>query len=204
MKQIVENKRVLGLELPTDPRWVNLAEMDLEEILTDHAYCEMKAASTCISLIQLYPHKTELVAEVAPVVTEEWGHFRQVLAEMNKRGLQLGNQRKDEYVNKLLRFIKQRKTGNFEKDLCDRLLMCALIEARSCERFRLLSEGISEVELREFYYKFMVSEAGHYKMFLQLAKLYFEESLVNKKWKEWLDFEAEMLPTLTVRGDRMH
>jgi len=196
------HKRVLGLQLPTDPRWVNMAEMDLTEILTDHAYCEQKAATSCITLIQQYPEKVEMVEELAPIVTEEWGHFRLVLAEMKKRNLILGRQRKDEYVNKLMKF--QKKDGAWEDRLIEKLLVFALIEARSCERFRLLSLHISDDELKDFYYKFMVAEAAHYKMFIKLAKKYSSEEKVNKRWKEYLDFEEAMLKTLEVRGDRMH
>ena len=202
MPQQVDYKRVLGLELPTDPRWVNMAEISLEEILTDHAFCELKAASQCISLISLYPHKKELVEQVSPVVTEEWGHFRMVVREMEKRGLNLGNQRKDIYVNELLKF--QKKGGTLDDRLLEKLMTFALIEARSCERFRLLSLHIAEDELKEFYHKFMVSEAGHYKMFLELAKLYFGEEVALKRWKEYLEFEAELMKRLEPRGDRMH
>ena len=158
---------MLGLKLPTDPRWVNLAEKSLEEILTDHAYCEQKAATSCISLIQAFPDKEDMVTELAPIVTEEWGHFRLVLQELKKRGLHLGRQRKDEYVNALLQF--ERKGGSRDERLMERLLACALIEARSCERFRLLSLHISDTALREFYHGFMVSEAGHYRLFIVLA-----------------------------------
>lgn len=193
---------MLGLKLPTDPRWVNLAEMELEEILTDHAYCEQKAATSCISLIQQYPDKPELVKEVAPVVTEEWGHFRLVLLELEKRNLRLGHQRKDEYVNALLQF--QKKGGSREQRLLDRLLTCALIEARSCERFRLLSLHINEDALKEFYHRFMISEAGHYKMFIDLAKFYFDENVVKNRWKDFLEFEAGVMRQLELRGDRMH
>lgn len=203
MNEIDEaHKRVLGLQLPTDPRWVNMAEMDLGEILTDHAYCEQKAATSCISLIQQYPEKIDMVEELAPIVTEEWGHFRLVLTEMKKRNLTLGRQRKDEYVNALRKF--QKKDGSWEDRLVEKLLVFALIEARSCERFRLLSLHISDDELKDFYYKFMVAEAAHYKMFIKLAKKYSTEEKVTKRWKEYLDFEEEMLKTLEVRGDRMH
>jgi len=192
----------LGLQLPTDPRWVNLAEMDLGEILTDHAYCEQKAATACISLIQAYPEREELVRELAPVVTEEWGHFRLVLAELDKRGLPLGRQRKDEYVNALLAF--QRKGGRPEERLLERLLTCALIEARSCERFRLLSLHIGEESLRDFYHKFMVAEAGHYKLFIRLARLYCGDEAARRRWADYLAYEATVLEKLEVRGDRMH
>lgn len=192
----------LGLQLPTDPRWVNLAEIDLGEILTDHAYCEQKAATSCISLIQAYPDRVELVEEVAPVVTEEWGHFRMVLAEMKKRGLRLGRQRKDAYVNQLLGF--QAKGVSREEALLDRLIVCAMIEARSCERFRLLSLHCSEESLRGWYHKFMVSEAGHYRMFLDLAELYFGKEKSQARWKACLAFEAGIMQGLTPRGDRMH
>ena len=133
-------KNILGLQLATDPRWVNLANHSIEDILTDHAFCEQKAATTCISLIQKYSDRTRLVAELAPIVTEEWGHFRMVLAELEKRGLKLGKQRKDEYVNHLIAF--QRKGGDFEERFLDQLLTMAMIEARSCERFKRLSEGL--------------------------------------------------------------
>ncbi|TVR81782.1 MAG: tRNA-(ms[2]io[6]A)-hydroxylase [Saprospirales bacterium] len=193
---------MLGLKLPTDPRWVDLASMSLEEILTDHAYCEQKAATSCISLIQQYPDKKELIEQVSPVVTEEWGHFRMVLKEMEDRGLQLGFQRKDEYVNRLLGF--QKKGGSREDRLIEKLLVCALIEARSCERFRLLSEELEDENLRKFYHKFMVAEAGHYKMFIELARQYGGREKVDKRWQEYLMFEAEMLKELELRGDRMH
>lgn len=192
----------LGLKLPTDPRWVNLAEIDLGEILTDHAYCEQKAATACISLIQAYPDRTELVEELAPVVTEEWGHFRMVLAELKKRDLALGRQRKDEYVNQLLGF--QRKGLSREEVLLERLLTCALIEARSCERFRLLSLHCSEEDLRGWYHKFMVAEAGHYRLFLDLAEQYFGKEKTRTRWQEYLQHEAGIMQELAPRGDRMH
>lgn len=194
--------QMLGLKLPTDPRWVNMAEMDLEEILTDHAYCEQKAATSCISIIQQYPEKTEMLHKLAPIVTEEWGHFRMVMSELSNRGLQLGKQRKDEYVNELLKF--QKKDGSREDRLLEKLLVCGLIEARSCERFRLLSINISDDKLKDFYHKFMVSEAGHYVLFLDLARHYFGEEKVNKRWQEYLDKEAEIMENLELRGDRMH
>lgn len=192
----------LGLKLPTDPRWVNLAEIDLEEILTDHAYCEQKAATACISLIQAYPDRPELVESLAPVVTEEWGHFRMVLSEMKKRDLLLGRQRKDEYVNELLKF--QQKGGGREAALLERLLTCALIEARSCERFRLLSLHCADMDLRGWYHKFMVAEAGHYRLFLDLAEAYFGKEKTRERWLEYLRYEADIMQRLPARGDRMH
>ena len=200
---MVENiKSVLGLRLPTDPRWVNLAGMSLEDILTDHAYCEQKAAASCMSLVQRYPEREALVDGLAPVVTEEWGHFRLVLAELRRRGLRLGRQRKDAYVNALLPFSRQ-GTSPGER-LLDQLLLCALIEARSCERFKRLSEGLEDPYLRKFYRQFMESEAGHYHLFLRLAELYTPSDRVGGRWKEWLTFEAEVMVGLEVRGDRMH
>ena len=198
----IDVKNILGLQLPTDPRWVNLAEMQLEEILTDHAYCEQKAATTCISLIQRYPDRTVMVEELAPIVTEEWGHFRMVLAELKKRGLQLGEQRKDVYVNKLLEF--QKKGGNAEDRFLDRLLTMALIEARSCERFKRLSEGLDDAYMRNFYRRFMESEAGHYTLFINLSELYLPKDKVRKRWKEWLEFEKEVIGNLEMRGERVH
>lgn len=193
---------MLGLKLPTDPRWVNLAEMSLQEILTDHAYCEQKAASTCISLIQSFPEREKLVEELSPIVTEEWGHFRMVLAELKKRNLKLGKQRRDKYVVQLMKL--ERKGDRIERQLMDKLLISALIEARSCERFRLLSEGLKEKELRDFYHLFMKSEAGHYRLFMDLAKEYMPAHVVNTRWKEMLEAEKEIIHSLELRGDRMH
>ena len=193
---------MLGLKLATDPRWVNLAEKSLEEILTDHAYCEQKAASSCISLIQLFPDKKEMIEALAPIVTEEWGHFRMVMEKLNELGLKLGFQRNDEYVTELLRVL--RKGGSRNDRLIDKLLICAMIEARSCERFRLLSVHLEDEKLREFYHTFMVSEAGHYRLFLDLAKRYGEEEKVISRWQELLDYESRVIAELTLRGDRMH
>ncbi|HMC86822.1 MAG TPA: tRNA-(ms[2]io[6]A)-hydroxylase [Chitinophagaceae bacterium] len=195
-------KNILGLQLPTDPRWVDLAGISLEEILTDHAYCEQKAALTCISLIQKYPDKEFLVKELAPIVTEEWGHFRLVLAELHKRNLKLGLQRKDIYVNKLLEF--QRKGGRTEERFLDQLLTMALIEARSCERFKRLSEGLNDQYMRHFYRRFMESEAGHYTLFIQLAETYAAKQKVHTRWNEWLQYETSIMHEIELRGDRIH
>lgn len=193
---------ILGLKLPTDPRWTNLAAISLEEVLTDHAFCEQKAATQGISIIQRYAHYPGLVAALAPIVTEEWGHFRMVYAELQKRGYTLGRQRKDEYVNALLTHVP--KDINPDQKLMHQLLVCALIEARSCERFRLLSEGLEDEGLRKFYYKFMVSEAGHYRLFLDLSERYFGEDVTRAAWQSWLRIEADILKGLVPRGDRMH
>ncbi len=195
-------RNILGLQLPTDPRWVNLAEMLLEEILTDHAYCEQKAALTCISLIQKNSDKELMVEELSPIVTEEWGHFRMVLAELKKRQLKLGRQRKDVYVNKLIQF--QKKDGSPDERFLDQMLIMALIEARSCERFKRLSEGMEDEYMRNFYRKFMESEAGHYTLFITLAEHYVEKSIVRKRWAKWLAYERELMNSQEVRGDRIH
>lgn len=196
------HKQVLGLKLPTDPRWVNLAEMDLAEILSDHAYCEQKAASSFITLIQAYPELDLLVRELAPVVTEEWGHFRMVLAEIDKRQLKLLPQRRDDYVNALIDF--QKKGGSKTDRLLEKLVTFALVEARSCERFRLLSLYVNDEGLKRFYRNFMEAEALHYKLFLNLSKHYLGEEKTMKRWDEYLLFEENLLKNLEVRGDRMH
>jgi tRNA-(ms[2]io[6]A)-hydroxylase len=202
-EQLSEDTRnILGLQLPTDPRWVDLAGKSMEEILTDHAYCEQKAAISCISLIQRYSEREKLVKELSPIVTEEWGHFRLVLQELEKRNLKLGKQRKDEYVNKLIEFQKQ--GGSVEGRMLDQLLTMALIEARSCERFKRLSEGLNDEYLRNFYRRFMESEAGHYTLFIELAETYIDKEKVRKRWTEWLRYEADVIKKLEVRGDRIH
>lgn len=197
-----KDKFTLGLELPSDPRWVDIALHNIRDILVDHAYCEQKAASSCISLIVQYPEREKLVEILAPVVAEEWGHFERVLAELRKRGFTLGPQRKDEYIEALGKVI--RRGGSRDQSLVEKLLMNAMVEARSCERFRLLWKNIPDKELSEFYHELMISEAGHYKNFLQLAKEYRDEQSVMIRWREWLAAEAEIVSKLTIRGDRMH
>ena len=195
-------RNILGLQLPTDPRWVNLAGISLQEILTDHAYCEQKAAISCIALIQRYSDKEKLVTGLSPIVTEEWGHFRLVLAELQKRKLSLGRQRKDAYVNALIAF--QQKGGSVEGRFLDQLLTMALIEARSCERFKRLSEGLNDAYMRHFYRRFMESEAGHYTLFIELAETYVDKEKVRSRWREWLNYEAGIIKNLEIRGDRIH
>ena len=195
-------KHVLGLELPTDPRWVNIAEKNIQDILIDHAYCEQKAASSCISLIIQYPEMEKMVETLVPIVAEEWGHFERVMEELKKRNMTFGMPRKDEYVEQLAKII--RKGGSRTDQLVERLLMNALIEARSCERFRLLSKEIKDKALSKFYYELMVSEAGHYKTFLSLVKVYKAEEIVEKRWRELLAEESRIMKKLEVRGDRMH
>lgn len=202
-KELSEDTRnILGLQLPTDPRWVDLAGKSMQDILSDHAYCEQKAATSCISLIQRYSEREKLVKALSPIVTEEWGHFRLVLGELEKRKLKLGKQRKDDYVNKLIDY--QKKGGSVEDRLLDQLLTMALIEARSCERFKRLSEGLNDEYLRNFYRRFMESEAGHYTLFIELAETYIDKEKVRKRWAEWLVYEAGVINHLEVRGDRIH
>jgi len=197
-----KEKFTLGLELPSDPRWVNIAQKNIRDILVDHAYCEQKAASSCISLIVLHSDREKLVETLTPIVAEEWSHFERVLAELKKRGYSLGPKRKDEYIEALSRVVK--KGGSREQQLVENLLMNALIEARSCERFKVLWKNIADKDLSKFYYELMVSEAGHYKTFLQLAKEYMDEEVVMRRWREWLAQEAEIVSKLEVRGDRIH
>ena len=198
----LEAVKMLGLKLPTDPRWVNVAEKTIEEILTDHAFCEQKAATMGVTLIVKFSDHERLVDEVTPLVAEEWGHFRKVLKELKKRGLHLGRQRKDEYVGALHQ--QMRKGGSREQTMMEYLLVSAMVEARSCERFRLLSLYCSDEYLRKFYYEFMVSEAGHYRMFIDLAKHYLPVEQVKLRWEEMLITEAEIMGKLELRGDRVH
>ncbi len=197
-----KDKFTLGLELPSDPRWVDIARHNIKDILVDHAYCEQKAASSCISLIILHPDREKLVDVLTPIVAEEWNHFERVLFELKKRGYSLGPSRKDEYIEALTKLVK--KGGSREQQLVEKLLLNALIEARSCERFKLLWKNIQDKELSEFYHELMISEAGHYKTFLQLAREYMQEDLVMERWREWLEQEAIIMGNLQSRGDRLH
>ena len=194
--------KMLHLKLPTDPRWVGIAEMQIADILVDHAYCEQKAASSCISLILRFVDLDELVDTLTPIVAEEWGHFERVLEQLRKRGLKFGFPRKDDYVIKLQDFVK--KGGSRMQQLTEQLLLNALIEARSCERFKLLSKHIKDEELKKFYYELMISEAGHFVTFIELARKYQDVEKVNYRWQEWLDYEAKVLLELEIRGDRIH
>jgi tRNA-(ms[2]io[6]A)-hydroxylase len=193
---------MLGLRLPTDPRWVNIAKKNVEDILVDHAYCEQKAASSCISLIVQYPQYQKLVEVLTPVVSEEWNHFERVLEHLTKRGYSLGLPRKDEYVAALHKNIP--KGCSKDEQLVERLLVNALIEARSCERFKLLWQQIEDPDLKNFYHELMISEAGHYKNFIKLAKEYQDPLKVQQRWEKWLEVEANIIADLEVRHDRMH
>lgn len=192
---------MLGLKLPTDPRWVNIVEKNIEEILTDHAYCEQKAASTAISLIVGFPEYTDLVKEMIALVKEEMSHFKMVHDRIIAHGWTLGRDRKDDYVLQLLKFFP--KGGSRTTQMVHRLLYAALIEARSCERFRLLSEELKDKELAEFYKKLMVSEANHYTMFLGFARQYGDRKEVDTKWQELLDYEAEIMKNLS-KSETVH
>ena len=185
---------MLGLKLPTDPRWVNIVEKNIEEILIDHAYCEQKAASTAISFIVTYPEYSELVTAMTALAREEMGHFKMVHDRILEKGLTLGRDRKDIYVLELMKFFP--KGGSRLDNLIHRLLYAALIEARSCERFRLLSEKLQDEELATFYRNLMVSEANHYTMLLNFARQYGNRETVDKKWQELLDYEAEIMKGL--------
>lgn len=192
---------MLGLKLPTDPRWINIAEKNIEDILIDHAYCEQKAASTAISLIVSFPEYEELVTKMTELAQEEMSHFKMVHDLIKSRGIEMGRNRKDLYVIKLLRFFP--KGGSRIDQMVHRLLYAALIEARSCERFRLLSENLQDASLRKFYRKLMISEANHYTMFLKLARQYGIETEVNEKWSRLLEFEAEIMKNLN-RHESIH
>ncbi|MGZ3904569.1 MAG: tRNA isopentenyl-2-thiomethyl-A-37 hydroxylase MiaE [Bacteroidia bacterium] len=182
---------MLGLKLPTDPRWVNIVEQNIEEILTDHAWCEQKAVSNSMSLVISYPEYTELVNEMLSIAKEELLHFEMVHNKIKERGWVLGKERRDEYVNDLYSFM--RKGYKREIALIDRLLFSALIEARSCERFKILSEQIKDEDLKAFYRELMISEATHYTIFLGFARKYAGKEDVEKRWQEWLSYEAEVI-----------
>lgn len=194
---------MLGLRLPTDPRWADIASKNISEILTDHAYCEQKAASSAISFIIHHPEKDDLVEAMTDLCREEMGHFAMVHEQIRKRGLTLGRQRKDEYVEQLMAFFRGRDGGSREQRLIHDLLIAALIEARSCERFRVLSENIADAELAAFYRDLMVSEANHYTMFLGFARKYGDRAEVDALWHRLLEFEAGVMADLGTR-ERIH
>ena len=182
---------MLGLRLPTDPRWVELVESNISEILTDHAWCEQKAASNAISTIVRFPEHLDLVAELTRIAQEEIEHFGMVVDRIKERGFELGPERKDDYVGELLQFIKRKCSR--EEQLVDRLLFAAMIEARSCERFRMLSERVKVKPLAEFYRELMISEAGHYTTFIGFARKYGGNVDVEARWQAFLDYEAEVI-----------
>ena len=195
-------KTILKLNLPTDPAWVtNVVQGNIEEILTDHAFCEQKAASNAITLIVQNPDRSELVSAMAELVREEMDHFRRVHDIIVRRGYVLGKERKDNYVNELSKFVM--KGGIRVQQLTDRLLFAAMIEARSCERFKVLSEHIADEELSAFYHELMVSEATHYTLFLGFARKYAEDIDVEKRWQEFLDYEGRVIANYG-KGETIH
>lgn len=198
----MSEKTILKLQLPTDPLWVkNVVESNIEELLTDHAYCEQKAATNAITLIIQNPNLSDLVQEMVALAQEELDHFKRVHEIILERGLTLGKERRDSYVNELRKFIIV--GGGREAQLIDRLLLSAMIEARSCERFKVLSENINDTALSEFYYELMVSEATHYAMFIRLAKKYAVEVDVDKRWNDFLAFEATVIQNYG-KGETIH
>ncbi|WHF50818.1 tRNA-(ms[2]io[6]A)-hydroxylase [Chryseobacterium gotjawalense] len=178
------------LRLLTDPRWANIAEGNLEEILTDHAWCEQKATTNAITIITMCPEYPEIVTELLKIAQEELEHFQQVHEIIKKRGYTFGRERKDDYVGQLFKFIVQ---GTRKEYIIDRMLFAAMIEARSCERFRVLTENIKDEELKAFYKELMISEAGHYTTFIGFARQLGDVEKVNQRWEEWLDYEAEII-----------
>lgn len=196
------DKTTLGLHLPTDPRWADLAQYSIADILIDHAWCEQKAASAGISLIVQYGEREKLVEVLTPIVAEEWAHFRMVLKEMEKRGVKLAQTRGDAYVIALSKL--ERKGDKKERQLMEKLLINALIEARSAEKFKILSKNISDESLKDFYYELMISEAGHYRTFVDLAKEYMPENVVMTRWNELLEAEAKIIEQLGVREGAFH
>jgi tRNA-(ms[2]io[6]A)-hydroxylase len=193
---------MLGLKMETDPRWVNIVEQNLAEILTDHAYCEQKAASNAISMIVKYDENEDLIKELTNICIEEMLHFKQVLEKIKERGLKMSHKRKDPYVNDLMSFIQ--RDGDAKAVLVDRLLFSAMIEARSCERFRILSKELSDEDLRKFYHELMVSEANHYTTFLGWARKLGGKIDVDKRWNDFLEFEGNLMKkygkTETIHG----
>jgi len=184
---------MLRLQLPTDPRWVNIVEKNIEEILTDHAWCEQKAASNAITIITINSEYPDLVTDMLALAKEEIEHFEMVHEIIKKRGLTLGRERKDEYVGELAKYMKQSNTGSRVSGFVERMLFSAMIEARSCERFKVLSENIKDEELSKFYWDLMESEAAHYTTFITYARKYGTGIDVEKRWREWLDFEASVI-----------
>ena len=194
---------VLRLQLPTDPRWVNIVEKNLEEILTDHAWCEQKAATNAITIVTINSEYPDLVTDMLALAKEELEHFEMVHEIIKKRGLVLGRERKDEYVGELAKYMKQSNTGSRVSGFVERMLFSAMIEARSCERFKVLSENIQDEELSKFYWDLMVSEAGHYTTFITYARKYGQGIDVEKRWREWLEFEASII-TNYGKGETIH
>ncbi|MFN8275370.1 MAG: tRNA-(ms[2]io[6]A)-hydroxylase [Flavobacteriaceae bacterium] len=181
------------LQLPTDPRWVNIVEENIAEILTDHAWCEQKAASNAITIVTINSDYQDLVTDMLALAKEEIEHFERVHDIIKKRGLTLGRERKDEYVNELAQYMRSSNNGSRVSGFVERMLFSAMIEARSCERFKVLSENIKDPELAEFYRELMESEAGHYTTFIGYARKYGQGIDVEKRWREWLDFEASVI-----------
>jgi len=179
------------LKLPTDPRWANIAEENIQEILTDHAWCEQKAATNAIGLITMLPERPDIVTELLAIAQEELEHFGQVLEIIKKRGYTFGRTRKDDYVNELVNFIQ--KGGHRDTLIVDKMLFAAMIEARSCERFKVLTENIKDEELKKFYKELMISEANHYTTFIGFARELGNADQVNKRWEEWLEYEAKII-----------
>ena len=185
----------LTLRVATAPAWLELAVQQFDRVLSDHAHCEKKAAAHALSLLNLYPHVPGLARAMARLAAEESEHLSQVIALLEKRGVKLGRDGGDPYAKGLQTQVRQGEPAR----LVDQLLVSAVIEARSRERLELLATGLDDPELRTFYGRLALAEAGHGNLFLKLAQRV-DARDVEARLPHWLDREAELIRTLPIRA----
>lgn len=189
----------LPLHCRTSPEWLDAAVRDVDAVLVDHAHCERKAAATAMSLVSSYPGHDELVGRCVRLAQEELRHFQQVHERILRRGLKLGRDPGDPYAQELRKLVR---SGGRER-LTDLLLVCSLIEARSCERLEMLAGRLEDADLAGLYKSLATAEAGHYRLFVDLAKLYDDPAAVERRFLELAREEADLIARLPV-GPRIH
>lgn len=180
---------MLELASETDPRWLEEAVQDMDLILLDHAHCEKKAASTAMSTLFRYQDQPQLVAPLAALAREELDHFLQVLAVMKGRGVPFRAAVPSAYGARLHKAVRKRDPEH----LLDTLLVAALIEARSCERMKLLADALPDRALAEFYRELLAAEARHFHTYLDMARSFTERAQVMERLRELAAHEARVL-----------
>ena len=173
----------------TERTWVQKAMDNMDDILLDHAHCEKKAASTALGLIFRYPERSSMMIPLAQLAREELVHFEQVLQHLDRRGIPFRRQGPSPYAGQLMDACVKDEP----RRLLDTLICCSLIEARSCERMRLLSENVEDRELAEFFNSLLASEARHNATYLSLAEEYFPRDSVRVRLLGLADIEAQIL-----------
>jgi tRNA-(ms[2]io[6]A)-hydroxylase len=197
------NRTDLPLKSATSPNWARDVLREPLALLNDHAHLEKKAAANALELLNRWPEPNppeNWITAMTAIARDEVEHLAVVCRLLARRGGRLTKQHSNPYASALRQLVRK---GEGRDELVDRLIVSALIEARSCERFKLLAEFSQDAELAKLYRGLWASEHGHYRMFLQLAERVDSRESVERRWDQMLDAEARIIQSQEV-GPRMH